>query len=87
MNTATSTQTAGEACKAAVEAYSASLLTPTAMCERVLNLRALKSSWRTLSELRTLRKLKYHSLAMALTDDPSLESSQSDELQCEGPGC
>ena len=60
MNSATSTQTTGEACKAAVEAYPASLLPPNAMCEVVLNTRAPKSSWRTLSELYTLRKLEYH---------------------------
>ena len=30
------------------------------MCELVLNIRAPKSSWRTLSELYTLRKLEYH---------------------------
>ena len=30
------------------------------MCELVLNPRAAKSSWRTLSELYTLRKLVYH---------------------------
>ena len=59
-NTATSTQTTGETCKAAVEAYAASLLPPTAMCELVLNMRAPKFSWRTLSELYTLRKLEYH---------------------------
>ena len=33
---------------------------PTAMCEIVLNLRAPKSSWRTLWKLYTLRKLEYH---------------------------
>ena len=60
VNCATSTHTMGEACKAAVEAYAASLLPPTAMCELVLNMRAPKSSWRTLSELYTLRKLEYH---------------------------
>ena len=60
VNSATSTQTTGEECKAAVEAYAASLLPPTAMCELVLNMRAPKSSWRTLSELYTLRKLEYH---------------------------
>ena len=60
VNSATSTHTTGEACKAAVEAYAASLLPPTAMCELVLNMRAPKSSWRTLSELYTLRKLEYH---------------------------
>ena len=60
VNTATSTQTTGEACKAAVEAYTASLLPPTAMCAIVLNMRAPKSSWRTLSERYTLRKLEYH---------------------------
>ena len=59
VNVATSTLTTGEACKAAVEAYSASLLAPTAMCEPVLNLWARKSSWRTLSQLYTLRKLQY----------------------------
>ena len=48
---ATSTQTTGEACKAAVDAYTASLLPRTAMCELVLNLWAPKSSWRTLSKL------------------------------------
>ena len=52
--------TTGEACKATVEAYAASLLPPLAMCELVLNLRAPKSSWRTLSELYMLRKLEYH---------------------------
>ena len=51
VNTATSIQTTDEARKAAVEAYTASPLPPTAMCELVLNMRALKSSWRTLSEL------------------------------------
>ena len=60
VNCATSTHTTGEACKAAVEAYAASLLPPTAMCELVLNMRAPKSSWRTLSDLYTLRKLEYH---------------------------
>ena len=60
VNTAISTQTAGEACKAAVEAYTASLLPPTIMCELVLNMGAPQSSWRTLSELYTLRKLEYH---------------------------
>ena len=60
VNTATSTHTTGEACKAAVEASAASLLSPTAMCELVLNLRAPDSLWRTLSELYTLRKLEYH---------------------------
>ena len=59
VNTATSTQTTGEACKAAVGAYAASLLPPTTMCELVLNMRAAKSSWRTLSELYTLCKLEY----------------------------
>ena len=59
-NSPTFTQTTGEACKAAVEAYAASLLPPTAMCDFVLNMRAPKSSWRTLSELCTLRKLEYH---------------------------
>ena len=63
LNTATSAHTTGEAYKAAVEAYTASLLPPTAMCEFVLNLRAPKSSWRTLSELYTLRKLEYHCAA------------------------
>ena len=53
-------QTTVEACKAAVEAYAASLFPPNAMYELVLNLRASKSSWRTLSELYTLRKLEYH---------------------------
>ena len=60
VNTATSTQTMGEACKAAVEAYTASLFLPTAMCELVLNMRVPKSSWRSLWELYTLRKLEYH---------------------------
>ena len=60
VNSATSTYTTGEACKAAVESYAASLLPPTAMCELVLNMRVPKSSWRTLSELYTLRKLEYH---------------------------
>ena len=60
VNIAISTQTTGEACKAAVEAYAASLLPPTAMCELVLNMRAPKTSWRTLSELYTLRKFAYH---------------------------
>ena len=39
VNTATSTQTIAEACKAAVEAYAASLLPPTAMCELLLDMR------------------------------------------------
>ena len=60
VNTATSTQTTSEACKGAVGAYAASLLPPTAMCDVVLNLRAPKSSWRTLSEVYTLCKLGYH---------------------------
>ena len=60
VNTATSTQTRGEACKAAVEAFAASLLPKTAMCELVLNMRAPKSSWMALSKLYTLRKLEYH---------------------------
>ena len=60
VNTTTSTHTTGEACKAAVEAYTDSLLPPTAMCELVLNMRAPKSSWRTLSELYTRRKLEFH---------------------------
>ena len=60
VSSATSTHTTDEACKAAVEAYAASLLPATAMCELVLNTRAPKSSWRTLSELYTLRKLEYH---------------------------
>ena len=60
VNTATSALTTGEACKAAVEAYAASLFPPTPMCELVFNLRAPNSSWRTLSELYTLRKLEYH---------------------------
>ena len=60
VNSASSTHTTGEACKAAVEAYAASLLPPTAMCALVLNMRAPKSSWRTLSELYTLCKLEYH---------------------------
>ena len=51
VNTATSAKTTGETCTAAVEAYTASLLPPTAMCERALNMRATKSSCRTLSEL------------------------------------
>ena len=51
VNSATSTHTTGEACKAAVEAYTAPLLPPTAMCEIVLNIRAPKSSWRNLLEL------------------------------------
>ena len=59
VHAATSAHTTGEACKAAVEAYAASLLPPTAMCELVLNLRAPKKAWRTLSELYTLRKLEY----------------------------
>ena len=60
VNTASSTQTTCEAWKAAVEACTASLLLPTTMCEIVLNMRAPKSSWRTFSELYTLRKLEYH---------------------------
>ena len=56
VNTATFTQTTGEACKAAA----ASPLPPTAMCELVLSMRAPKSLWRTLSELYMLRKLEYH---------------------------
>ena len=38
VNSATSTHTTGEACKAAVEAYAASLLPPSAMCELVVNI-------------------------------------------------
>ena len=60
VNSATSTHTTGDACKGAVEAYTASLLPPTAMCGLELSTWALKSSWRTLSELHTLRKLDYH---------------------------
>ena len=60
VNTASSPHTTSEASKAAIEAYAASLLPPTAMCELVLYLRAPKSSWRTLSELQTRRKLGYH---------------------------
>ena len=41
--------------KAAVEAYAASLLPPTTICEL-----APTSSWRTISELYTLRNLEYH---------------------------
>ena len=59
VNTATSTQTTGEVSKGAVQAYTAALLPPTAMCELVLNMRAPKSSWWTLSELYTFRKLEY----------------------------
>ena len=59
VNTANSAHATGEACKTAVEAYAASLLPPTAMCDLVLNLRAPKSLWKTLSELDTLRKLEY----------------------------
>ena len=60
VNTATSTQTRGEACKDTVEAYTTSLLPRGTMCEIVLNIRAPKSSWRTLSQLYTLRKLEFH---------------------------
>ena len=60
VNTATSAHTTGEACKAAVEAYTASLLPTITMCELVLIMRAPKSSWGTLSGLNTLRKLEYH---------------------------
>ena len=62
VNSATSTHATGEALKAFVEAYTASLPPPppTAMCELVLNMRVPKSSWTTLSELYTLRKLEYH---------------------------
>ena len=60
VNSGNSTHPTGEACKATVEAYAASFLPPTAMCELILNMRAPKSSWRTLSELYTLRKLEYH---------------------------
>ena len=42
------------------EACAASLLPPTAMCELVLNTRAPKSSWTTLSELYMLLKLEYY---------------------------
>ena len=49
----------GEACKAAVEVYTAPLLPPTAMSQIVLNLRAPKSLWRTLLELYMLRKIEY----------------------------
>ena len=60
VNFDTSTHTTGEACKAAIEAYAAFLLPATAMCELVLYMRAPKSSWRTLWELYTLRKLQHH---------------------------
>ena len=60
VNSATSDHTTGEACKAAVEAYAASRLPPTAMSEVVLKMRAPKASRRTLSDLYTLRKLEYH---------------------------
>ena len=60
MHAATSTQAAGEACKAAIEADTASILPPTAMCELVLNTRAPKSLWRTVSEFHTFRTLEYH---------------------------
>ena len=40
VNTVTSVHTTGHTCKAAIEAYTASLLPPTAMCELVLNLHA-----------------------------------------------
>ena len=60
MHTATSAHSTDAAWKAAVEAYSASLLPSAAMCELGLNLLAPKSSCRTLSELYTLRKLEYH---------------------------
>ena len=60
VHTATSAHSTGEACKAAIETHTASLLPPTAMCQLGLNLRAPKSSCGTLSELYTLRKLEYH---------------------------
>ena len=60
VNCNTSSHTTGEACKVAIEAYAASLLLPTAMCELVLNMRAPKSSWTTLLELYTLCKLEHH---------------------------
>ena len=60
VNSTISTHTTGQACNATPEAYAASLLPPTAMCELVLNMRAPKSLLRTLSELYTLRKLEYH---------------------------
>ena len=61
VNAATPAHTTGKACKVAVvEAYTASLLPPTAMCELVLNFRAPKFSWRTLSKLSMLRKSECH---------------------------
>ena len=60
VSTASPLDTISEAFKAVVEAYTASLLPPTAMCKLVLNLREPKSSWSTLSELHTLSKLQYH---------------------------
>ena len=60
MNFATSTHTTGEACKSAVEVYTASLLLPNAMCALVVNMRAPKASWRTLLEFYTLLTLEYH---------------------------
>ena len=60
VNTSTSAHSIGEACRAVVEAYTASLVPPSAICELVLNLRAPKTSWRTLAELCRLRKLEYH---------------------------
>ena len=56
---ATPPATTGEVCKGAVEAYAASILYPTAMCELVLNLHGPKSSWGTLTDLYTLCWLEY----------------------------
>ena len=39
--------------------YASEVLSPDECCELILNLRAPKSAWRTLSEVYTLRGLKY----------------------------
>ena len=43
----------------AIAKYASEVLPPDECCELILNLRAPKSAWRTLSEVYTLRGLKY----------------------------
>ena len=43
----------------AITKYASEVLPPDECCELILNLRAPKSAWRTLSEVYTLRGLKY----------------------------
>ena len=80
----------GEACNAAVEAYTASLPPPpTSMCELVLILRHPKSSWRTLGALhaphvRVHRKMNANGKERAI--DPTKHGQQSMYLTHEATG-